>query len=73
MICGRVEWCGEDPRVVRLTDSGVRKVQVVLEDRRGIHRTVVEIEVAEPAMLIQDLRSALKWAREGDPPGRINA
>lgn len=70
MICGHTEWCGPDPSVVRLTDNGVRKVQVTLRDERGPHRLTIAAVLADPQALIDDLTAALAWASNAEQPAK---
>lgn len=65
MICGHTEWCGSDPTVVHLTDSGTRKVQVSLHEVRGKHRFTMAVVLDDPDALIRELELARIWVKEG--------
>lgn len=65
-ICGHTTWCGPEPHIVRLTDNGVRKVQVTLESQWGKkHRFVIAAALDKPDVFMRELEAALIWTREG--------
>lgn len=65
---GHTEWTGPDPQVVKLTDNGVRRVQIVLVSG-GHHRrdTYLEIRITpnDVDALIESLQSARAWVAQG--------
>lgn len=61
---GRIDWIGQDPSVIRLTDNGKRRVQIRLQS--GLfHRFELDVTISDVDALLRELEQAKVWVREG--------
>ena len=68
MIEGRVDWTGKDPEVIKLTDNGVRKVQIRLVERGRLSRPMpfeLAITISDPDRFAREFEEARAWMKEG--------